>query len=444
MMKRMVGRPRISHEAATLPETVMATDRAEPRNDLSSIALSNEAEISEKQGVQGLLPAGTQPVRLGTEVAEASSRLAVVYLCGAVFLVAACTTFMLSYFRGRRLVGTIASQAAQVASSRSAGLEMRAELQADRILLSWNRDSPVLQSATGGVLKIDDGPRHREIPLDRREIAVGLVSYKPNSSYVIFRLELHKREGTRVESLEFADAPASTASVKSKPEPNTPKPRKASSAGIVPHQNGSRKIDIAKAGSEPVRRTSPKFSEAAQPARHSPDRAIGAGPGQSVPAIPIDNIRVAPSSLLSHQILPKPPPEPPAQMIKRATARPDTAAHEPASRAVARSTAKAAAAQPTQYLGYVPARPIKWAAPDAKSLGVSGISAPTDIAIKLRIDDSGRVVAAHALLDGSTHDESVTAAVTARVRQWVFEPAKMQGKNVPSDDTVVIHLDPSR
>jgi hypothetical protein len=109
--------------------------------------------------------------------------------------------------------------------------------------------------------------------------------------------------------------------------------------------------------------------------------------------------------------------------------------------AVRESTSRDAA-QPTST--YVPARPIKWAAPDAKSLGISRISAPTDVAVKVRIDESGHVAAAHALLDGSVHDESVLAAVAAAVKQWIFEPAKMQGKNVPSDDTIVIHLDPKR
>ena len=93
-------------------------------------------------------------------------------------------------------------------------------------------------------------------------------------------------------------------------------------------------------------------------------------------------------------------------------------------------------------MGYVPPRPIKWAAPSAKSLGASRISAPTDFEIKVRIDESGRVTAAHALLDRTRHDETVSAAVTAAVKQWIFEPAKIQGKNVASEQTIVIRVDP--
>jgi hypothetical protein len=70
------------------------------------------------------------------------------------------------------------------------------------------------------------------------------------------------------------------------------------------------------------------------------------------------------------------------------------------------------------------------------------MSAATDVQIKVRIDDSGHVTAAHALLDGSPHDEALTGAVTAAVKQWIFEPAKMHGKNVPSEETVVIRVGP--
>ncbi len=97
-----------------------------------------------------------------------------------------------------------------------------------------------------------------------------------------------------------------------------------------------------------------------------------------------------------------------------------------------------------QNSAYVPARPLKWAAPDAKSLGVSRIAQAVDIAVKIRIDESGHVTSAHALLDGAVHDPAVMAAATAVVKQWTFEPAKMQGKNVASEDTVVIHVDPKR
>lgn len=73
---------------------------------------------------------------------------------------------------------------------------------------------------------------------------------------------------------------------------------------------------------------------------------------------------------------------------------------------------------------------------------MSPVSKPASVRIKIKIDESGRVVSAHALLDGSKPDKAVTAAATAAVKQWLFEPAKKQGKNVPSEETVEIHVGP--
>jgi hypothetical protein len=406
MMEKVVKRAAQSQGPPTLPERVMPADHEK--------ALPKGAARPEAQIVQRSFAPPTAAALRRPRVAAAKKRLTGLSLGGAVFLGAACVTFMLFYFRDGGSMRSTGMFQSQVDSSPATGFEMRAEPQGDTLVLSWKRDNPVLQSATDGVLKIDDGPLHREIPLDRGKIDAGLIPYKPASSLVVFRLELHEKEGTRVaESLEFINAPTSAATSASTPQPNVAEPHKPSSAETVAHQKRPKEIAVAKTRSQTrPRRPSPKLSQTARPARRAPDHTIGAI--QSAPSVPVESTRPAPSSLVAQQMLPKPPPGP------------------------------AAVAQAAQASGYVPARPLKWAAPDMKSLGVPAISAPADIAIKLRIDESGRVVAAHALLDRSTPNETLTAAVTARVRQWIFEPAKMHGKNVPSEDTVVIHLDPKR
>jgi outer membrane biosynthesis protein TonB len=89
---------------------------------------------------------------------------------------------------------------------------------------------------------------------------------------------------------------------------------------------------------------------------------------------------------------------------------------------------------------YVPPRPLKWAQPDGRILGATALAEPVDIRVKIKIDETGHVTAAHALIDGRKLDKTVTAAAADTVRQWVFEPAKAHGTNVSSEETIVIRL----
>lgn len=104
------------------------------------------------------------------------------------------------------------------------------------------------------------------------------------------------------------------------------------------------------------------------------------------------------------------------------------------------AVAVAPALKELQVQTYVPPRPLKWVKPDLQLFGLSKLSESADIKVKVRIDETGRVIAAHALIEGPRHDDKLMAAATAAVRQWIFEPAKAHGTNVPSDDMIVIHV----
>ena len=113
------------------------------------------------------------------------NRLKTVGLFAAVFLTAASGTFAVAYLRARRSTTMLTVpriiQEVPVGSPR---LGMRAQAQGDALLLSWNADSPALQSASEGLLQIDDGPEHREIALDRGGIASDSMVYRPISDDV--------------------------------------------------------------------------------------------------------------------------------------------------------------------------------------------------------------------------------------------------------------------
>jgi hypothetical protein len=398
---------------------------------------------------QQSLDTAVQPELAETQ-APATKKHLVIALTMAVFLIAASVTFALAYLRDRRSTAVETEASVQAMSPRSAPLGMWARQQAENLLLSWDGKSQAVQSATDGLLQIDDGPQHREIALDHAAIASGSMLYKPTSDDIVFRLEIRGKEGVRgAESLEVVGPRSRTAELEpprpsapaqeAKPEPISRNAENSLPAAVVSKRHGSKKVNSAKPGSQALSRRSPKLSAAVGRAPRPSGQPMDAR--AKAPALSMASIAAAQPSPFSTQQLPKPPPESSTVVAKSTTHSTESAGSptrpsSPVRDSISRDGTKSLPAS------YVPPRPVKWTAPSAKSLGISRMSAATDVQIKVKIDDSGRVTAAHALLDGSTHNEAVTAAVTAAVKQWIFEPAKMQGKNVPSEETVVIRVGP--
>ncbi|MFL6350481.1 MAG: hypothetical protein ACJ74Z_01330 [Bryobacteraceae bacterium] len=366
------------------------------------------------------------------------SRLKPVFLLAAVFLIAASATFAIAYLRGleRTEVGNVPG-AVQELPIRSATLGLRAQAQGDEVVLRWNGNNPALQSATDGMLQVDDGAEHRQIALDRGGLTNASLVYRPVADDVVFRLEVRGTDGVRTaETLEVVGARARAADSEAQPEPKTADAAKTSTERTVAARPRSKERiakdrSTADSRSGIVRSAPAQLSRTELPATPPSSRQTLAM--QNPPSLPMNTVSSAQPSSLSGQDLPKPPLGP--SIVERQIApRDGTNTAGAPGKTVGRPVG-------AQQSGYVPPRPIKWSAPSAKSLGVR-ISAPTDFEIKVRIDESGHVTAAHALLDRTTHDESVSASVAAAVKQWVFEPAKMQGKAVPSEQTVVIRVDP--
>lgn len=442
MIKRMAGTAGTSRKRPTVPVpagaelTHIPSHRRFNRPAVYDRAIDPDLPLEQQS-----LETTADPVLAETQAPGTKSRLVMASFV-AVFLIAASVTFALAYFHDRRSTAAESEPSVQGMSARTARLGMRARQQGEAMLLSWDGNSQAVQSATDGLLQIDDGTQHREIALDHAAIASCSMLYKPTSDDVVFRLEIRGKEGVRgAESLQVVgsrsrtpdlELPQPSASAQeAKPEPISPTPENSLPAAVVSKRHGSKKVNAAKPGSQTASRRLPKLSETAGRAPRPSGQPVNAG--EKAPSFSMASITPAQSSLFSGQQLPKPPPDSSAVAAK-STNRATETAGSPV------STSREAI-KPTPA-SYVPPRPLKWTAPNAKSLGISKMSMAADIHIKVRIDDSGHVTTAHALLDGSPHDEAVTSAVAAAVKQWIFEPAKMQGKNVPSEETVVIRVGP--
>ncbi|MBV9760183.1 MAG: hypothetical protein JO340_06445 [Acidobacteriaceae bacterium] len=314
------------------------------------------------------------------------SRVSPWFLSPAVFLLAAAATFLLLFFR----TGSVTASNPQSAPLlQGATLDMRVHADGAGLMLSWNRLSPAVQNARSAVLEIQDGGDRRQIAMDRSQIVSGSVFYRPASSDVSFRLSVREPRGADVaQMLRVLDAaPRAPAPEPARPETNAAlaKPREAARkpAAAPPDRKDSAPVEIASALPVPT-------------------------PPSTIATVPAD--------------------DPVTKALQSSAPAPSPIAAQTSAPAVSRATGSAPA--------YVPPRPLKWMQPNIP------MTEPLDIRVKVRIDESGRVVSAHALVDGPKHDRKVLTAVAAAIRQWTFEPAKAHGSNVPCEETIVIHLGP--
>jgi TonB family protein len=82
---------------------------------------------------------------------------------------------------------------------------------------------------------------------------------------------------------------------------------------------------------------------------------------------------------------------------------------------------------------------LKQVIPSVKNLGSP--SGAADVEVEVRIDDSGHVTQARVMKNRSNNEFLSSAALTA-AKEWIFEPAKMYGKGVISDHTIIFHFQP--
>jgi len=114
----------------------------------------------------------------------------------------------------------------------SSPLSLRVERTAGGMLLTWNRDLPVIQNATSVMLSITDGDRHEKIKLDPNQARSGSVLYPPLTGDVSFELEVTDPHQTKTtsESLRMLDprpsplADPNDTSAQTKAQPPAAKP----------------------------------------------------------------------------------------------------------------------------------------------------------------------------------------------------------------------------
>lgn len=321
------------------------------------------------------------------------SPLAVIGLAALVFVVISGISAGVSLLRSHSF------------ASSNAGVGLRvSRLDSGQLDLSWNRDAADLRNARAAKLAISDGPLRQELDIDSAQLRLGRLIYFPQGTDVQFRLQV------------FLDGQHSITESVRVIAPGIRQP------GSVAAPNGR---TLASKG--PVQRPG---NSAPQHRFRSPELVAGRAQvpaPQDSHAIPLPDIRLTaqndPPPPAALAALPKPPASPTAAPVP-------TPEHHSTS------------LQTAPVSAFVPPHPVREVMPDLRQLGPWVISAPTEIAVTVRIDQTGTVSEATPVATAKIPNRLLASAALTAARQWKFTPGMIRGKPVATDHTIVFEFRP--
>jgi outer membrane biosynthesis protein TonB len=91
---------------------------------------------------------------------------------------------------------------------------------------------------------------------------------------------------------------------------------------------------------------------------------------------------------------------------------------------------------------YVAARPVKKVTPDPKLYGARLLRQSLEVDVRVRVDESGHVIAATALDNYGKRNALLAEQAVLAAKEWIFEPAKVRDKTVQCDHTIAFRFVP--
>jgi hypothetical protein len=371
-----------------------------------------------------------------------------------LFTAAAAGTFAFFAFRG---VPSSDSGSFWRAILPSNGLNLRIEGQGDRVLLSWNRRNAVVRTATGAILHINDGERSRDVRLDPAQVENGAVLYRPTSDDVSFRLEVRGQDGGSVaENLRVLDSggPAQVPELSSNSQPGSVITTPATVQ--VPHNwqpaPVTSRVDVPQPlpRLEPTMPSKQKFdlsrlrAAASQGTTSSPTSAspLPTDSGKETPAQ-----QSPPASLLAQNTPPSTGPvlkptsdtqQSPVPLQPAGSPNLQNPANElPANKPATDQTGL----DVQNPIGrYTPPKPVRQVLPDISEVSPQLIAATPEVDVIVMVDRTGHVTHAQVERRGRKAPKAIVAAAEIAARQWVFDPARLDGHTVASEHSIVFQF----
>lgn len=410
-------------------------------------------------------PRISAPARPGIKPTPNSNKILWLSALG-LFAVAALVTFAFLALPG------LSSSNAGRAALPDYGLNLHVETQGERLLLTWNRNNPVAHAAASGVLHIDDGAQHRDVQLDAGQVENGAVLYDPNSDDVNFRLFVKGQNGKQLAEnlrvLEGRHAGSQPLQVSSNSEtappdqfrgfgPPQPVPARTDS---MPQQT-PRVAPPVQQPKQQVASLEPPVSSPVTAVPHSSDPSQSTSAGSVVTSQnngpPNPPPLSAPTEIPALKADATPPktveqkqPETTAPVERAAVEQPAPPERKielqrlPTPRVELKLTEPAQAPAPTADTlsfaqRYVPPKPIRQVLPNISALLPSVFNGTHRVSVIVNVDNTGHVTQVRADPQDKTSTILIEAAEYA-AKQWVFAPARLDGKPVPAEHSIVFQF----
>ncbi|MBS1856191.1 MAG: TonB family protein [Acidobacteria bacterium] len=415
--------PKVEAKAETKSAPkVEPTPKTEPKTETKAVVVPavREVEVSPKEKEAVAIP----PVSLEEPAASSGKTLKL------VLAALAATLLFVVLFVYPGLMRT-SSKAPAAAQSDSSPLQLRVERTNGALLLTWNRDSDAVRSATKAVLTINDGPQHENVDMDLAQLRNGSIVYSPQTSDISFQMEVTGKDAakttsesvrvlrTRPSPLEEQNAaqaaaagkpavpPTGAASVPGAPNSTTPNATAATANPANPAAPAPETETPAEPESKPVAASrpfsAPSLSARLRPTLSSdlPDAPAVAG-GAAIPRVNLNSVAATPSAPIAA-------PAPPSAAASPAT---------PKSGGKIQQAVLISKKDP-EYPKL------------ARQTGARGT-----VRLSATIGKDGHVKAVRVL---SGHPMLQSAAVDA-VKQWVYRPTLLNGQPVETDTEIVLNF----
>ena len=365
---------------------------------------------------------GSEPVE-GTSGRKSSSLLPVlVWLLAIIILGTAGITAVVGLRPASRFGAAATAPEDQDTYETPLGLNVASS--AGRLDVSWDHNSPVVLTGTGAVLTITDGDITKRIQLDEKQMRDGSIAYTPFSMDVNLRLEvggpdgktigesvrviannvapfdnadpLHVlRSGSQSEVTSLRDAAMASMLLQDSGKKDAAEPVHPSTDGHAVDGHGTAPRPVFESLVTPAKKASALFSP-------TPSNA-GRNTGVSIKGVSIEPL--------------------PLPAAGRETS------GQPLQSDSATTTSKPLTIpSPAQV---VPPQVVHQVRP-ALTRGTFPKDKRVDITVLTRINADGTVWNASLAENSASADAQLAAAAIAAARQWKFQPATINGKNVSS------------
>ncbi|MGE5644490.1 MAG: energy transducer TonB [Acidobacteriota bacterium] len=316
-----------------------------------------------------------------------------------------------------------AQPAPEAAQPSDSTLALKVERSAGQLLLSWNRNSPIIATATRATLSITDGDHKEDVDLDLGQLHNGSIVYAPMTNDVSFRLEVTdlkngKSAGESVRVLAGRPSPSVSALPPSMAKPAAGAADPKSVPAATPAQNTEAQAAPHQQAQTPPPVEQPKVTAgpavtAAPPSPESLAARLRAAEPQELPAPPklegSSSALGAAAPIGAQARLPGAPPAP-------QPASPQAQPQQPAPVAGGRA---------------IEAKLIRRVAPVypglARQTRVSGI-----VRVRATVGKDGKVKKAVAVSGPPLLRQSAIEAV----RLWLYTPAMLNGEPIDSETQV--------